>query len=167
MRCMEIMKKDVECMSTGDTVQSAARRMRDENVGFLPVCDRDGKVLGTITDRDLAVRVLAEAQPATLSVGDVMSREVVACRPDDDLRRAQELMVTKHKSRIMCTDKDGRLVGVISLSDVAQREDGARARSVERRLLSEGRERRSAPVLSRLRSLFSRSGSTAMLRKSQ
>ena len=56
MRCEEVMKKDVECLSPQDTVQAAARRMREANVGFLPVSDRSRKVLGVVTDRDLAVR---------------------------------------------------------------------------------------------------------------
>jgi CBS-domain-containing membrane protein len=101
--------------------------MRDENVGFLPVCDPSRKVLGTVTDRDLAIRVLAEARATTTSIDDVLTREVIACRPEEDLEKAQQLMANHHKSRIMCVDQDGRLLGVISLSDIAQRESGARA----------------------------------------
>ncbi|MHB8417197.1 MAG: CBS domain-containing protein [Myxococcales bacterium] len=127
MRCEEIMKRDVECIFPQDTVQAAARRMRDENLGFLPVCDRSKKVLGALTDRDLAIRVLSDGRSASTSVEDVLTREVIACRPEDDLRKAEDLMAQNHKSRIMCLDGDGRLVGVISLSDIAQREDGARA----------------------------------------
>ena len=59
MRCREIMKSDVECVEPRATVQDAARRMRDEEIGFLPVCDDSMKVLGTVTDRDLTIRVLA------------------------------------------------------------------------------------------------------------
>lgn len=126
MRCEELMKREVECVSLQDTVQSAAKRMRDENVGFLPVCDETKKILGTVTDRDLTIRVLADARAATTLINDVFTREIVACRPEDDLRKAEELMAKHHKSRIMCAD-NGRLVGVISLSDIAQRESGARA----------------------------------------
>jgi CBS domain-containing protein len=127
MRCEEIMKKDVECVSPQDTVQAAAKRLRDENIGFLPVCDQSKKVQGTITDRDLAIRVLADARPATTQVKDVMTRESIACRPEDDLKKAEELMTKNHKSRIMCMDQNGRLVGVISLSDIALREEAGRA----------------------------------------
>ncbi|MHB1846449.1 MAG: CBS domain-containing protein [Deltaproteobacteria bacterium] len=127
MRCDEMMKREVECVSPRDTIQAAARRMRDENVGFLPVCDGAKKVIGTITDRDLAIRALGEGLPGSTFVEAVLTREVVACRPEDDLRRAQELMAKNHKSRIMCIDGGGRLQGVISLSDIAQREDGAHA----------------------------------------
>ena len=125
MLCEEIMKREVECVSPADTVEDAACRMRDENLGFLPVCDQSKKVLGTITDRDIAIRLVAAKKPGTTLIEDVMTREVIACAPRDDLDRAQELMAQNHKSRIMCLDK-GRLVGVISLSDIAQREPGGR-----------------------------------------
>jgi CBS domain-containing protein len=127
MRCDEIMKRNVECVSPRDTVQAAAKRMRTENVGFLPVCDDTKKVLGTITDRDLTIRVLADARAATTPINDILTQEVIACRPEDNLRRAEELMSRHHKSRIMCIDASGRLVGVISLSDIALRESGMRA----------------------------------------
>ena len=93
MRCREIMKKDVECVSATDTAQAAAKRMRDVNVGFLPVCDQSKRVLGTITDRDLAIRVLADASPSTTRMEDVMTREVVCCRPDDELRLKRALQL--------------------------------------------------------------------------
>lgn len=127
MRCEEIMKRDVECLSPKDTVEAAAVRMRDENVGFLPVCDASGKVLGTLTDRDIVVRVLATKKPSSSPVETIMTKEVVGCRPQDDIQKAEQLMAQKHKSRIMCLDDGGRLVGIISLSDIAQHVDGAHA----------------------------------------
>jgi CBS domain-containing protein len=127
MRCEEIMKRDLECVSPRDTVEDAASRMRDENIGFLPVCDQSKKVLGTLTDRDIAVRLVAGKKSGSTLVEDIMTREVIACRPQDDLRKAETLMAENHKSRIMCIDADGSLVGVISLSDLAQHERGARA----------------------------------------
>lgn len=121
MRCEEIMKRSVECVTTKDTVQDAARKMRDDNIGFLPVCENGTKVLGTITDRDIAIRVCADDRAASKTkIGDVMTREVVGCRPSDDIARAEELMGKHHKSRMLCIDDGGKLVGVISLSDIAQ-----------------------------------------------
>jgi CBS domain-containing protein len=134
MRCEEIMKKDVQCVSPRDTVEGAAIRMRDENVGFLPVCDQAKKVLGTLTDRDIVVRVVASRTPVTTPIETVMTREIVACRPQDDIQKAEQLMMQKHKSRIMCIDDAGRLVGVISLSDLAQHEDATRALDMLRRI---------------------------------
>jgi CBS domain-containing protein len=127
MRCEEIMKRDVECVEPTEPVQAAARRMRDANVGFLPVCDSSRKVLGAITDRDIAIRIVAEGLPPTTAAADVMTQEVVACRPGDDVTRAEQLMGTHQKSRMICTDESGRLAGVISLSDIAQVEDASRA----------------------------------------
>lgn len=127
MRCEHIMKRNVECVSPQDTVQHAATRMRDEHVGFLPVCDRKKKVLGAVTDRDLAIRVLAPGRLASTPIQEVMTNEVIACRPEDDLRRAEELMARNRKSRIMCVTENGTLAGVISLSDIAQQEKPTRA----------------------------------------
>jgi len=127
MLCKDLMKTDLECVTPKDTVEDAATRMRDANLGFLPVCDPSRKVLGTITDRDIAIRIVAAAKPATTPVEDVMTREVVSCKPGDDLQRAHQLMAKNRKSRIMCLDDGGRLVGVISLSDIVQGEQGARA----------------------------------------
>ncbi len=121
------MKRDVKCVSPRDTVEEAAVLMRDENIGFLPVCDQSMKVLGTLTDRDIAIRLVAAKKPASTFVEDVMTREVVACRPEDDIRDAERVMAKNHKSRILSVDEGGRLIGVISLSDIAQHERGRRA----------------------------------------
>lgn len=123
MRCEEIMKRNVHVVLDSDTAQAAAKLMRDENIGFLPVCDDERKVLGTITDRDICIRVDAEGRSAAeCSVEAVMTHEVIACRPADELGEAEQLMSTHHKSRILCTDDRGRLCGVISLSDIADHE---------------------------------------------
>src|SRR5262249_17744499 len=137
----QVMKKDVECVTGGDTVQNAAQKMRSANVGFLPICDASNKVIGTITDRDLSIRVIADGKPATTKISDVMTREVVSCRPADDLTRAQELMSSRKKSRMLVTDEGGRLLGVISLSDIAQH-DGGRAAETLKQVA--GRESRAA-----------------------
>jgi CBS domain-containing protein len=121
MRCEQIMKRAIECVTTMDTVQTAARRMRNDNIGFLPVSDDGRKVLGTITDRDIAMRVCADDRSASgTHIADVMTREVVSCRPTDDIFKAQQLMALHHKSRMLCIDESNQLVGVLSLSDIAQ-----------------------------------------------
>jgi CBS domain-containing protein len=127
MRCIEIMKSVVECIGPNDSAQTAAMRMRDSNVGFLPVCDDDSRVVGTITDRDIAVRVVAEDRPLSTPAGAIMTKEVVACLPEDDIAKAQQLMGEEHKSRLLCLDEEGRLAGVISLSDIAHYVEGSSA----------------------------------------
>jgi CBS domain-containing protein len=122
MKCATVMKQEVRCILPTDTVQHAADQMHDQILGFLPVCDSEGNVLGTLTDRDIAMRIVRSGKPATTPVEEVMTHEVVACRPEDDIRRAHALMAENKKSRIMCLDDGGHLVGVISLSDLAQRD---------------------------------------------
>lgn len=140
MRCSEIMKKDIECVMPQDTAEHAATKMRDQNVGFLPVCDENEKVLGALTDRDIAIRLVAEGKPFSTQVSDVMTTDCVACAPDDDLEKAEQMMEQHQKSRIMCVDSDDKLVGVISLSDIAQHESGDRASQTLRKV--SGREAR-------------------------
>jgi CBS domain-containing protein len=126
MKCKDIMKTDVECISSDDTVQAAARCMSESNIGFLPVCVEGGRVIGTVTDRDLAVRVIAEGKSFDSRIVEVMTPEVVACRPEDNIKTAHELMANSHKSRLMCIDKYGKLCGVISLSDIAEHDNKRR-----------------------------------------
>jgi CBS domain-containing protein len=127
MRCSDLMNGDVACCIESSFVIDAAEIMRQRNVGFLPVCTVEGVVVGTITDRDIAVRVLAAGRPSEQTrVADVITPVVVSCRPDDELEIAEERMSSFQKSRIVCIDAEGRLAGVISLSDIAKLEsDGA------------------------------------------
>lgn len=133
MKCFEIMKTNLECCALGDGVTRVAERMRERNIGFMPVCDEGGAAIGTITDRDLAIRVLADQRaPETTTAADVMTPGIVSCAPEDDLLVA-EMQMSKYKvSRIVCVDEARRPVGVISLSDVAERETGLRASAVLR-----------------------------------
>jgi CBS domain-containing protein len=122
--CQDLMKCEVESFRATDSVREIARRMRDVNVGFVPICDADGRPLGALTDRDIAIRVCAEDRPpAGVRAGDVMTRETVTCRDTDDVETAERLMAEHHKSRVMIVNDQGRLVGVISLSDVAEQDE--------------------------------------------
>jgi CBS domain-containing protein len=120
MRCQDIMTRPVAFAKEKESVQSAALRMRSDNIGFLPVLGASGEVVGVLTDRDIALRVCAEnLDAAETTVEDVMTRETIACRPQDDLRRAEEVMARSQKSRILVVDDTARAVGVISLTDIA------------------------------------------------
>jgi CBS domain-containing protein len=127
MTCDEIMKRKVQTVDADATIQQAAEKMANANVGFLPVTDRTGRVLGTITDRDITIRAVARSRAPDCLVREVMSEEMVSCQPSDDLATAEELMGRKQKSRILVMDGSGGLVGVISLSDIATRDSGRRA----------------------------------------
>ena len=133
MTCDEIMKGNVQTVREDQTIQEAAEIMAREKIGFLPVCDGSGSVIGTVTDRDLAVRAVARNKsPASCRIAEVMTREVVSCRPTDDLSTAEQSMIQHHKARIVVTNAAGDLCGVISLSDLAEREPGKRAALVLR-----------------------------------
>ncbi|MEW5847529.1 MAG: CBS domain-containing protein [Myxococcota bacterium] len=135
MKCHEIMKTSVECCDPNDEIREVARRMAEKNIGFMPVRDEVGRVLGTVTDRDLVVRVLAtDRDLETTRVHEVMSQPIIACRPTDDLHEAERLMSRHRVSRVICVDEHQRPVGVISLSDVADVERGARAATVLRNI---------------------------------
>ena len=123
MRCEELMTGEVETVQVGEDVQAAARLMRDLNVGCVPVCQRNGMVVGIITDRDIALRVVAEGRPPETPVEDVMSDDLVTCLPQADVGEAERLMRTHQVSRILLVDEDGRIDGVLSIADLAQTED--------------------------------------------
>ena len=125
--CSEVMKRNVQSVREDDPIERAAEKMSLGNVGFLPVCDAKRRVVGTLTDRDIVVRVVAkEVPPAVCTVGEIMSTRVVSCQPDDELTLAEQLMAQHQVSRLVITDEDGTLEGVISLSDHAAREPPAR-----------------------------------------
>lgn len=139
MLCEHLMKQMVECVSPADSVRDAAQRMRGENIGFLPVCDGERHVLGTVTDRDIAMRVVADDKPTDIAVEQIMTKEVVACRPSDSVTKARRVMGENQKSRLLCTDEDGHLVGVISLSDLAEIEPAGAVRTLREVALREVR----------------------------
>jgi CBS domain-containing protein len=140
MLCADLMKSDVECVSPETSIRDAARRMRDTNVGFLPVCDESMRAIGALTDRDIAVRAVADSLPPTTRVKDVLTSEVIACRPDDDIEYARDLMTRHQKSRIMCISSSGRIEGVISLSDIVQLDEEGGAQALREIAARESRE---------------------------
>jgi CBS domain-containing protein len=132
MLCQELMTREVECASPRETIESVAGRMRDANIGFLPVCDEDGHVIGTITERDIVVRLVANDMAARTPAGAVMTRDIVACHPEEDLEHAQELMRRAHVQCVLCVDGSGVLAGVIRLDDL-ERHDSPHAPGRARR----------------------------------
>lgn len=119
MLCSDIMERHVECIRPNDTVQQAAVLMREHDIGFLPVCDARGTVVGTLTDRDLTLRILAEGRGFATPVADVMTANVVSCKPDDAGDRAHQLMRRHKISRLVCVTEQGHLAGIISIANLA------------------------------------------------
>lgn len=123
-KCRDIMTKDPAFCQASDTVVIAAKLMEKHDIGALPVVGSlPGQILaGIVTDRDLAIRVVAASlNPRTTTVHQVMSRPVVTCSPDDDYQVPLDLMERHQLKRIPAVDKAGRVVGMISQADVALR----------------------------------------------
>jgi CBS domain-containing protein len=123
-KCRDIMTKDPVCCLPTDTVESAARLMKQGNVGSIPVVEDQNKkkLLGIITDRDLALEIVAEVRdPQKTQVDRVMTRELITCRADDDLQQALKKMSEAQLRRLPIVDEDGTLLGIIAQADVATR----------------------------------------------
>jgi CBS domain-containing protein len=121
MKIRDIMTSDVETVSPDTPLRDAAQRMRDTDTGFLPVGEND-QLVGTLTDRDITIRAVAEGQdPNSAKVRDAMSENLVYCFDDQDSSEAAELMAEKQLRRLPILSRDKRLVGVVSLGDLATR----------------------------------------------
>jgi CBS domain-containing protein len=122
MKASDIMTTDPTCCSPSTTAQEAARMMLENDCGSLPVCERDGydRIIGMVTDRDLAVRILAQGKPPQSPIREAMSSRVVSCRPDDDLDRVEQLMAEHQVRRLPVVDTQGRCVGMIAQADLAR-----------------------------------------------
>ena len=119
MQLREIMSADVEVIAPEATIREAAEKMKDLDVGPLPVCDGE-RLVGMLTDRDIVVRAVALGRdPATTAVEDAMSPEVVYCFDDDDSTDAAQLMQEHQIRRLPIVNRERRLVGIVSLGDLA------------------------------------------------
>jgi len=118
----EIMTRSVAVVQQDDTLQHAAEKMKSLNVGSLPVCDGDAMV-GVVTDRDITVRgVAAGLAPQESRVSDVMTAEMRWCRESDSVQQAMELMGEAQVRRLAVLDGNSKIVGVVSLGDLATRQ---------------------------------------------
>ena len=121
MKCVDIMSKNLEWLTEGDSVLAAANVMAEAGIGFLPVCDASRRVLGVVTDRDLTTRALTKKLPPEATpAAQIMSSPVITCLETSDVHEAEELMARERKSRLVIVDADGRLTGVLSLADLVE-----------------------------------------------
>jgi CBS domain-containing protein len=119
MLLREIMTKDVEIISPDIPLQDAARRMREMDTGFLPVGEND-RLVGTLTDRDIAIRAVADGRdPKATRVRETMSAKIVYCFDDQDCKEAAQIMGEHQIRRLPVLNREKRLVGVVSLGDIA------------------------------------------------
>jgi CBS domain-containing protein len=120
MNIRDVMTPNPRTVSPNDSIQSAARVMRDEDTGVVPVVD-NGKPVGVITDRDIVVRAVAEDREMNRPVRDIVTTELVAVHPDMSVQEATELMSEHQVRRLPVIDND-RLVGIVSIGDIAVKE---------------------------------------------
>ncbi len=119
MRVSDVMTRGVECTRPDATLQEAAAKMKSLDVGPLPVCEND-RLVGMVTDRDITVRATAEGDaPTDVRVRDVMTPEVIYCFEDALVQDAARLMEEKQVRRLVVLNHDQRMVGIISLGDLA------------------------------------------------
>jgi CBS domain-containing protein len=131
------MNTNVESLTESDTIQKAAQLMAETGVGFLPICDNRRRVVGVVTDRDLAVRALAKKLAAeTTSATLIMTAPAVTCAALADVREAELLMGEERKCRLVVTDDEGCLAGVLSLVDIIEKVPDKRALAAARTVLS-------------------------------
>ena len=119
MKVKDVMTTSVECVRPETTLQEAAAKMKSLNVGSLPVCEGD-RPIGIVTDRDIVVRAIAEGRDPRLSrVPEVMTDNVVSVPETADVKDAARLMKDRQIRRIVVVDASKRVVGIVSLGDIA------------------------------------------------
>lgn len=124
MKIADLMTRDPQTIAPDDTLRRAAELMDDLDVGVLPVCDA-GRLVGMVTDRDITVRATAAGEsPEAAKVGEIMTTDLRWCYEDEDVEGAERMMRQAQIRRLPVLDRDRRLVGVLSLGDLAAK--GAR-----------------------------------------
>jgi CBS domain-containing protein len=119
MKIREIMTPDAQCVGPDETLVEAAGLMRQLDVGVLPVCD-EGEIIGILTDRDIAIRAVAECRsPETTTVREIMSPGTVCVYEDQDVDEVVEILEQHKIRRVPVVSREKRLLGIVSLGDIA------------------------------------------------
>ena len=123
MKIREIMTTNVECVSPDTGLHDLANKMKTLDVGFIPVCEND-RLVGTVTDRDIVIRGLAGGKDiATAKARDIMTNQIFWCFEDQDIKEVATQMREKEVRRMLILSSDKRLVGVVSIGDIAKVEE--------------------------------------------
>jgi CBS domain-containing protein len=129
MQVSQVMTREVRIATPGQSIREAAKLMGELDAGSLPVGDND-RLVGMITDRDIAIRAVAAGKDANTPVRDVMSADVKYCFEDEELDHVAKNMADIQVRRLPVVNREKRLVGIISLGDLAQSEKKAATRAV-------------------------------------
>ena len=125
MTCAEVMTPSPTCCHPSHTAVEAAELMQREDVGLVPVVhDNSQKLIGVLTDRDIALKVVAAGRdPRGTAVSEVMTSDLVCCQPHETIEAVMELMASRQIRRIPIVDTDGTIVGIVAQADIATRTD--------------------------------------------
>lgn len=125
VQAREIMTENPACCTPDETMQRAAQMMREHDCGCLPVVEdsRSKRVIGTVTDRDLACRGLAAGKGPDTPVSEVMSKDPTCCRADDDVQAVERVMAEKQVRRVPVVDAKGCCIGMVAQADLALHEE--------------------------------------------
>jgi CBS domain-containing protein len=119
----DLMTESPRSVSTGSSIVDAAKLMREEDAGIAPITDGD-RLVGVVTDRDIAIRVVAEGKdPQSTTVDEIASQKLVTIDPGQDLDEALHLMASHQVRRLPVVSDDGKLVGILAQADVARRSE--------------------------------------------
>ena len=135
MKLSEIMTRQVEVIQPDDSLQFAAKKMKDRDIGFLPVCDGT-TLMGVLSDRDITIRALAEGMDVNVMLSrDLMTTPAIYCFDDQDISEAAKVMA-EHQIRrlVILSREDERVVGVISLGDLARSDSNELSQKVLQRV---------------------------------
>lgn len=124
MRVSEVMTRHVEIMNPGQTIQEAAQCMCDLDVGSLPISEHD-RLVGMVTDRDIAVRAVAMGKDANTPIREVMSTDVCYCFEDENVSEVADNMADQQLRRLPVLNRNKRLVGILTIGDLAVSENGS------------------------------------------
>lgn len=120
MKAQSIMTSNVFCVGSEKSLRDAAKLMWEHNCGSIPVVGEGNRLVSMITDRDIAMAAYLNGAPLeTIPLSVAQSKQLVSCKPDDDIKDVQQMMQTYQKHRIPVVNKEGEPVGIISLNDIA------------------------------------------------
>ena len=123
MQARDIMTKDPACCTPSASVQEVALLMKHNDCGCIPIVDESRRLVGVVTDRDIAVRAIADGMDANTMVGKFMTTDPASCSPESDLQEIEQIMGERQVRRVPITDEDGCCVGIVSQADLALAED--------------------------------------------
>ena len=124
MLARDIMTEDPVCCTVGTTIREAARLMKQNDCGCIPVVEEGSRqLIGVVTDRDIAVRGVADGLDPTTVVDNLMTKSPACCSPESDLAEVEQIMAERQVRRVPVTDAEGRCVGIVAQADLALAEN--------------------------------------------